>query len=203
MKKTKNIKVSVVIPVYNQEELVIKALDSIPKRDDIEVIVVNDGSTDNTYKVLKAYNRLDLRLYNNNGNIGLANTLNVAYDVAKGEYIVNLDSDDYFYTNEFEKCIEELDGTDLIYYDLKVNSGEVWNLNEESKNYLCGQVKFYRREFIGNTRYIKDLRTKEDYWFYQDLMKKNPTEKFTNLVVKHYNFPRKGSLYDLTIRGLI
>jgi glycosyltransferase involved in cell wall biosynthesis len=41
-------KVSVIIPVYNQEVLVLKALDSIPTRDDIEIIVIDDGSTDDT-----------------------------------------------------------------------------------------------------------------------------------------------------------
>ena len=41
-------KLSIIVPVYNQENLIIRALDSIPKREDIEVIVVNDGSTDST-----------------------------------------------------------------------------------------------------------------------------------------------------------
>ena len=45
-------KVSVIIPVYNQEELIIRCLDSIPKRDDIEIIVINDGSTDKTLHTL-------------------------------------------------------------------------------------------------------------------------------------------------------
>ena len=42
------IKLSVVIPVYNQEDLIVRAIESVPKRDDVEIIVVDDGSTDNT-----------------------------------------------------------------------------------------------------------------------------------------------------------
>ena len=49
------IKVSVLIPVWNQEELVIKALDHLPRRDDMEIIVRDDGSTDNTLANLKQY----------------------------------------------------------------------------------------------------------------------------------------------------
>ena len=49
------IKLSILTPVWNQEELVIKGLDSIPRRDDIEVIVRDDGSTDNTLANLKKY----------------------------------------------------------------------------------------------------------------------------------------------------
>lgn len=42
-------KLSIIVPVYNQQDLIIRALESIPKRKDIEVVIVNDGSTDNTY----------------------------------------------------------------------------------------------------------------------------------------------------------
>lgn len=48
-------KVSVIIPVYNQEVLVLKALDSIPTRDDIEIIVIDDGSTDDTWTKIWNY----------------------------------------------------------------------------------------------------------------------------------------------------
>ena len=47
------------------------------------------------------------------------------------------------------------------------------------------------------------IRAVEDYYFYQELIKKNPTEKFTNKVIKHYNYPRKGSLSYLHKKGEI
>lgn len=195
-------KITVGIPVYNQKELIIRALDSIPKRDDIEIIVVDDGSEDGTWDSLTSYSdKRDFILLYNQTNMGVAYTVNKIYDNATGEYIVILGSDDYFYKDKFEECIKQLDGTDLIYFNLRINNGQVWKVDNESKKTYCGSVKFMRREFIGNTRCPEDKKAGEDYYFYQDLLKKNPTEKYTNIVVKHYNFPRENSLSWKATRG--
>ena len=199
-------KVSVLIPVYNQQELIIKALDSIPNRDDIEIIVCDDGSTDNTFETITTYltynETKNIVLLYNKENKGVGYTVNKLYDNATGEYVVLLGSDDYFYKDEFNKAINELDGTDLVYFDLIDNNGYRFVINEKSKNTYCGSVKFMRREFIGETR-CPEIRAREDYYFYNELLKKNPTEKFTNLAVKHYNFPREGSLINLASKGEI
>jgi len=195
-------KVSVIIPVYNQQELVIKAINSIPKRDDIEIIVIDDGSQDNTWESLHQNLKENMTIIRNPCNKGVAYTVNKGYDLVRGEYVVLLGSDDYFYPDEFEKCIEELDGTDLVYFDVKVNNEDVWELNEDSKTVLCGSYKFMRREFIGETR-CADKKAGEDKPFYEELLRKKPTEKFTHLIVKHYNHPREGSLTDLVRKGVI
>ena len=201
-------KVSVVIPVYNQEELVIKAIDSIPKREDIEIIVINDGSSDNTWSNLIKYKKehpeiMNLIILDNGENKGVAHTVNRGYDTAEGEYVVLLGSDDYFYSEEFERCINELDGTDLIYFDVQVNNGDVWELNQNVKCELCGSYKFMRREFIGNTRCPENKKSGEDKPFFEELLSKNPTEKYTHIVLKHYNHPRENSLTDLVRKGII
>lgn len=197
-------KVSVVIPVYNQESLIERAIRSIPLRDDIEIIVVDDGSTDDTWNKLVTIgmelNDPNFIVLHNRKNMGVGYTVNRGLDIADGEYIVLLGSDDYFYTDEFLKAMEQLDGTDLVYFDLKVNDGSIFKLTEESKRNLCGSTKFMRKEFVGDTR-NPDIRQGEDWFFYEELLKKNPTERFTNLLVKHYNFPRKGSLTDIAVNG--
>lgn len=188
-------KISVIIPVYNQEVLVLKALDSIPKNDDIEIIVVNDCSTDSTLNVLYEYQQnRDIIILNNETNRGVGYTVNRGYDIAQGEYIVLLGSDDYFITEEFNKIYPYLNGTDLVYFNLRINDLTVWRVNKVSSRGYVGSVKFMRREFIGNTR-CPDKRQAEDFDFFQELLKKNPTEFFTDLTIKHYNFPREGSLY--------
>ena len=201
------IKISVIIPCYNQQDLVIKAIDSIPKRDDIEIIVIDDGSIDNTWDSLMEYRRehediINLIYLYNEENKGVAYTVNRGYDVAKGEYIVLLGSDDYFYTDKFEEIIKDLDGTDLVYFGVRINNGEEWDLNEETKILLCGSYKFMRRAFIGETRNPLKI-TGEDRPFYMELLSKNPTEKFTHKIIKHYNHPRNGSLTDLVRKGLL
>ena len=197
-------KVSVVIPVYNQESLIERAIRSIPRRDDIEIIVIDDGSTDDTANKLLTIgielNDPNFIVLHNRQNMGVGYTVNRGLDIADGEYIVLLGSDDYFYTDEFLKAMEQLDGTDLVYFDLKVNDGSIFKLTEESKRNLCGSTKFMRKEFVGDTR-NPDIRQGEDWFFYDELLKKNPTERFTNLLVKHYNFPRKGSLTDIAVNG--
>lgn len=199
-------KISVCIPVYNQENLIIRAIQSIPKRDDIEIIVIDDGSTDDTWNKLIDYREkhpeINLILLYNEENKGVAYTINRCYDVATGDYIVALGSDDYFYKDKFEKIIDELDGTDLVYFDMKINNGDIWEINNNSKMVLVGSVKFIRREFLGDTR-CPDFKSGEDKYFYWRLLEKKPTEKFTHLVVKHYNHPRNGSLTDLVRKGII
>lgn len=201
------IKVSVIIPVFNQQELVIKAIESIPKRNDIEIIVIDDGSEDSTWQNLIEYRKNNsflnqIYLYNEE-NKGVAYTVNKGYDNAKGEYVVLLGSDDYFYTDKFKEIIKELDGTDLIYFNLKTNNNDIWRITPESKDFYCGSVKFMRRAFIGDTRCPEDKRAGEDRVFYKELLKKKPTEKFTDITLKHYNFPRTNSLTDLLLKGEI
>lgn len=198
-------KVSVIIPVYNQEELVLRTLDSIPRMDGIEVIVVDDCSTDNTLKNLENYVKTgglkNIKLLHNEKNRGVGYTVNRGYDEATGEYMVLIGSDDYFYTEVFREAVSyDLDGTDLVYFDLRLNDGYVWNVDEVMKTQYCGSTKFMRREFVGDTR-NPEMRAREDYYFYQELLKKNPTEKFTHKVVKHYNFPREGSLTWIACNG--
>lgn len=201
MEKTK---ATVIIPAYNQEILVIRAIDSIPKRDDIEIIVIDDCSTDKTLENVKNYSDehkdQNIRIYHNEKNRGVGFTVNRGYDLAKGEYVVLLGSDDYFYSEEFSEIMKELDGTDLVYFNLKLNDGSIWKLNNDTKHNYCGSVKFMRREFISETR-CPEMRAREDWYFYQELLKKNPTEKFTDRVVKHYNFPRENSLTWIACNG--
>lgn len=200
-------KLSILIPVWNQEELVIHALDSVPRRDDIEVVVCDDGSTDNTLKNVKAYAKahsdLNIRVLWNKENKGLGFTKNKLYDNAKGEYVYELDSDDYLITGEFSEAVDLLDGTDLVFVNLEVNSGEILYLNEQTKTmWVGGASKFIRREYLGDIR-CEEVRVFEDVVVNNGLMRKPHTEKYTGKVVYHYNWPREGSLCWLASKGLI
>lgn len=192
--------VSVIIPVYNQEDLIKRCIESIPIRDNIEIIVVDDFSTDKTREVVKQYK--NVKLICNEENKGVGYTYNKGIDNAIGDYIVRIDSDDYFYTGQFNHILEELDGTDMIYYNLKDNNGRILEVTPRNRKGRCGAVKFIRRAFIENTR-CPEIRTAEDKAFNDKLLDKLPTEKFTGRVVYHYNYPRENSLTDLTKRGLL
>lgn len=198
-------KLSIIVPVYNQEELIIRALNSIPKRDDIEIIVVDDCSTDMTFKNCVQWKRehqdLDISIVKLPENKGLGNAKNVGYDSSHGEYVNQLDSDDYLITSEYERVIDELDGTDMVYCDIEINSGDIFHINEETQSQYCsGCARFIKREFLGDTR-CPTIRATEDWYLNDSLQKKPHTDKFTGIVAYHYNFPRDGSLYDQYIKG--
>ena len=205
--KGKMLKLSILVPVWNQEELVIRALDSVPRRDDIEVVVCDDGSTDNTLKNVKEYAKahkdIKIRVLWNKENKGLGYTKNKLYDNAKGEYVYELDSDDYLLTDEYNSAVNLLDGTDLVFVNLQVNSGEILFLNEQTKTmWVGGASKFIRREFLGDVR-CDEVRVFEDVSLNKAIMDKPHTEKYTGKVVYHYNWPREGSLCWLASKGLI
>lgn len=191
-------KIAVIIPVYNQETLILRALDSIPPRHDINIYIYDDGSTDATTAAVRNYIKehpdKNIVAYANLQNQGVATAVNAMLDICSDEYVVLLGSDDYFLPEAFDTILPYLDGTDLVYFALELNSGEIWDVTPETRLNICGSVKFMRREFIGETRCPKEKRWAEDLDFYKQLLSKNPTEKFTGAILKHYNFPREGSL---------
>ena len=185
-------KLTIIVPVYNGEELLERALESIPKREDIEILIINDGSTDKTKQVATKWckGKKNARVINLTVNQGLGNAKNVGYDNAKGEYVNQLDHDDYLYTEEYNKVIDQLDGTDIVYMNLKQNDGMVLDI-KSNPEYLCsGCARFIRREFLGDTR-CPDTRYAEDWHLTHELSKKPHTDKFTGIVAYHYNTPRE------------
>ena len=191
--------ISLIIPVYNQEDLLKRALDSIPSGNNIQLILLDDGSTDSSWEIALDWHVDHAAefgssiIHRQEENKGVASTMNLGFNLALGDYIVSLSSDDYFLT-DFSEFMPYLDGkNDLVYFDLEVNDGSIWHLDEDSKNEFVGAVKFIRREFLGDTR-IPDMKWHEDKPFSEELYAKNPKEVFTGIVLKHYNFPREGSL---------
>lgn len=193
-------KLSLIMPNYNGEETILRALNSMPQSQDIQLILLDDGSTDNSWKILtdwwaevsSNYNPASI-IHRWEKNRGVAATMNLGFEMAEGEYIISLSSDDY-YVVDFYNFLPYLDGiNDLVYFDLIVNDGSIWHVNEETKNIYVGAVKFIRRKFLGDTR-IPDLKWEEDVPFTKALYAKNPKEVFTGIPLKRYNFPREGSL---------
>ena len=189
--------ISFIIPAYNAEKTIEKCIDSILhiQRNDIEVIIINDCSTDNTLSVITKWQQMhnNVIILNNEINHGVGYSVNRGLDIARGEYIVRLDSDDYFFTNSLMFALNKARGQDLIYFNLRVNNGMILFVDAKNKENLCGTTKFMKRSFIGDTRF-REIRAEEDWHFFQALLKKNPTEFFTNVLVLHYNWPRVGSL---------
>lgn len=121
------IKISIIVPVYNVEDYIEKCLESlfIQTLEDIEIIIVNDGSTDKSISKIYKYNDKRVKVINQE-NAGLSAARNTGLSVACGEYVMFVDSDDFINHKEalikmYEKIKEEksdiLVGNAYIYFD--------------------------------------------------------------------------------------
>jgi len=105
-------KISVIMPVYNTEEKYLKeAIESILNQTfaDFEFIIIDDGSSNNAQEVILSYKDSRILYIKNEQNLGLIKTLNKGLDLAKGEYIARMDSDDISLAERFQKQTDFLD----------------------------------------------------------------------------------------------
>lgn len=123
-------KLSIVIPIYNVEAYLERCIDSVlyPSLEDYEIILINDGSTDNSPAIAQSfaekYPELVTLISTPNG--GLGHARNVGIDAANGEYILFVDSDDHLVDNAVPEMMEQLKcGKDIILFDvLYVNEND-------------------------------------------------------------------------------
>ncbi len=119
----KDPRVSVVVPVYNTEQYLRECLDSILESTmrNFEVLCVNDGSADGSRSILEEYQKKDSRIVvlDSRKNRGLAASRNAAFDIARGEYICCVDSDDWIEPDHLEKSFEYAKRYDLdmLFFD--------------------------------------------------------------------------------------
>lgn len=116
---------SVVVPVYNVENYLERCLESIINQTykDLEIILVNDGSTDSSQKICEKYVEKDFRVkLINKKNGGLSSARNLGLEISKGDYIAFIDSDDYIDFEMYEKMMRKLleKNADLVMCDVKV-----------------------------------------------------------------------------------
>lgn len=177
-------KVSVIVPVYGVEKYIAKCLDSLVNQTlkDIEIIVVNDGSPDNSQKIIDKYVKKypdKVKSYiKENGGQGSARNYGLAK--AKGEYIGYVDSDDFINLNMYEKLYnkaKEKDNLDVVICGAKKIYDDNYNTainplflktNNNKTNAFFGDVgvcnKIYKKEILLNNK----LAFRENVW-YEDL----------------------------------
>lgn len=169
-------KISVIVPVYNTEKYIEKCLDSLVNQtmDDIEIIVVNDGSIDNSENIIKRYEEKHNNIkYIKKENGGLSDARNCGIKQATGKYLAFVDSDDYIDKSLFSKLEKYInDNYDLIKFKtIKINKdnkqekfdGPVFNLKsgQEAFNELYDKDKLlepawlylYKRDFWTNNKF--------------------------------------------------
>ena len=112
--------ISIIIPIYNAEKYIKKCLDSILKqtKKELEIILINDGSTDNTEKIIKTYQDKRIKYFKND-NHGIGYSRNFGIKKSASKYIMFLDSDDYLETTACEELFNkaEKDNLDIVISD--------------------------------------------------------------------------------------
>lgn len=176
-------KLSIIIPVYNCEKYLSKCLESVLHQDfdDYEVIAINDGSTDGSGKIIHKFaGQYSKFVVINQKNSGVSTARNAGLDVAKGEFITFVDSDDAIYPNSLAIILEKLDveKLDVFYPQIENYSEEGIPMgiipfpaepNEVKKGIEQGRrtftPTFYRRSIVGKIRFHDKISLGEDTVF--------------------------------------
>ena len=156
--------VSVIVPVYNLESLIERCIKSIINQTykDLEIIIINDGSTDNSEEIIEKYAKQDKRIkYHYKENSGQATTRNLGIDKSKGKYILFVDGDDWIELNMIEDMVNSAnEETELVisdyyidYYDITIVGISVPHYSDdETKNLILSNpgpcYKLYKSNII-------------------------------------------------------
>ena len=171
-------KLSIIIPVYNAEQYIKPCLDSILQNSKeslskTEIIVINDGSTDKTLKILESYNQHKNIKIHTIKNQGVSAARNLGISLAKGEWVTFIDADDTVNSN-FSKVVslvEDSKSSFIIFsnYDIKTTDKKILTTQTlQSSMYLSGPwSKIYNRQFLIKHKILfeKDILMGEDMLF--------------------------------------
>lgn len=151
-----DIEVSVIIPAYNTEKYIPKAIASLLSQtlENIEIIVVDDCSTDNTVRVVQSFNDPRLRLLLNSRNLGAGGARNRALRAARGKWVAVLDSDDWYAPERLARLVQvaEQKNADLVVDDLHLiedGSSAPWGtMISESGQSIAAITQISAADFI-------------------------------------------------------
>lgn len=183
-------KISVIMSVYNSERFLREAIESILNQTykDFEFIILDDNSTDQSIEIVRGYDDIRIRFFQNERNLGLRDSLNKGLGLAKGEYIARMDSDDIADERRFEKQVIYMDnnpnvvlcGGNIRYLvDGKVRKNrEIFPLTFSGikiafLRYNCffHPTVFMRRNFLLENQLIYERTYADDYDLWIRIMK--------------------------------
>ncbi len=219
----KQFKFSVIIAAYNSDLWISKSIDSIINqtlnfKNNIQIILVNDGSTDNTGKICQEYKAKypeNIIYINSEENLGASAARNLGLKQASGKYINFLDSDDYIANQTFSGVLNFFnrhDDVDLvsipIYFFGEKTGAHILNFKYEKEQVvdlfenpeyiqLSAASCFFNRESISDLKFNHDLTTSEDVVLINQMLLENPKLGLCNRGKYHYRKrEEKSSLID-------
>lgn len=172
--------VSVLMPVYNAEQTLSKSIESILDQSyrNIEFVIIDDGSSDDTWGIIDKYSKVDKRIIaKKNKNQGLTKSLNEGIEICSGKYIARQDSDDISLRNRLEKqySVAESTGSDLVVsqaYEVCNQSVKIVPNAQLLSNLTFSSTRFgnyfIHGTFFMKTSTLKEFRYDEKYRYSQD-----------------------------------
>ncbi|WP_288379287.1 glycosyltransferase family 2 protein [uncultured Acinetobacter sp.] len=224
-KQVNNPKMTIIMPAHNVEKYISKSVDSIlnQKLKELEIIIINDGSTDNTQSKINNFLEKDNRIKSIELNLASGNAgtpRNIGLAVATGEYIGFVDSDDYITPSMFETLFNEakIKNADIVSQSsfMRVENGIDKKISIDYKEFydIKDRLGIYRSNYfsnIWNRIYKKDLIKSNSIYFpniylSEDMCFSFVTHAFASRAVKvggcfyHYNYNRENSTTELRTR---
>ena len=218
--------ISIIVPCYNTEDYIEQCLDSLIHQSykKLEIILVNDGSTDDTDAKIQPYLSEDRIRYIIQENKGLSGARNTGLDIMKGEYVCFVDSDDFLHKDYVKTLYENLIKTDadisicdfLLYYDdapvdietlpveetLDVKSrDEGMDCINTNYRYILAWNKLYKAHIFDNIRYPLGKLHEDEFVAHHILYKTNKSV-FTSRKLYSYRQGRKDSIMsNITVKN--
>lgn len=190
-------KLSVIIPVYRVEATLDRCVTSVLRQDvaDMEVILVDDGSPDRCPQMCDEWAKKDDRIrVIHKANGGLSDARNAALDMAKGDFVTFVDSDDYLDDGTYAPLLSKMEGIDILEYaiadklsleDRFYDDVNTYWLESQAYNHTFACNKLYRRELFSNIRFPKG-RVFEDAYTFPLLLKSAHNVRTTSQKGYHY-----------------
>ena len=211
--------ISIIVPVYNSEKYIDRCLDSILNQTykDLEIVLVNDGSNDQSLKILENYALRDTRIkVVNQENKGVAAARNTGLDNATGDYILYVDSDDWIENNMVERMVELSANADIVFCgnDNAVSpesvkkiigiTKEIWNKDKIIYEFLRHKImsgmlwnKLIKRSLTDGCRFNPKTGYGEDAEFLWQVLQNTNSMIVTNEILYHH-VPDENSISHLS-----
>ncbi|MEJ8591156.1 glycosyltransferase [Riemerella anatipestifer] len=204
-------KVSIIIPCFNAEATIKETIESVLKQSykSIEIVIVDDGSTDNTFELIRAYQNDFIKIFSQQ-NAGPSASRNYGASQARGKYLCFIDSDDKIYPEFIETCMDaysENPKLEIVYTDAEFFEGKSgkWNLSEFSlKQFLVDNcIPIYpiikKDTFLSLGGFDSHLKYTEDWELWIRIVKQGGGVKKINKILYQYrkHTGKNKSLTDL------
>lgn len=193
--------VSIIIPVYNRESFLEKLLESLINQtyQNIEIILVDDGSSDSSTKIISDYISIDNRIkLISQQNAGAPAARNAGLDISKGDFVCFFDSDDIMYHTAIEEMLLVANSNDIVIGDVRVvnESGRelrkvnYQNTSEEFNQFFVLALpgnKMIKKDFIDKFDIkFRNVKIGQDLLFYLELLGRKPKVEFCESITMDY-----------------